>query len=83
MRKIYLLPQAEENLNAITEPLYSDLLHKIRLLHEFPELGPALEGAFTGYRSLNASPFRVLYRIVSPERIEIAYIFHGKRHFSP
>ena len=75
VRKIVLLPQAAEDLDAIQEPLYSEILRKIRLLQDFPQLGAVMQEAFQGYRSLVAAPFRVIYRIASEDRIEVAYIF--------
>ena len=79
MRQIVLLPQAVEDLDAIREPLYSEILNKIQTLQDYPHLGAAMEGPFKGYRNLLADPFRVIYRELSKERIVIAYLFHCKR----
>ena len=77
--RIYLLPQAVEDLEAVHDPLYSKLIAKIQLLKEFPSLGPALYGPFAGYRALTVDLFRVIYRIVTDEHLEVAYIRHCKR----
>ena len=79
LRQIFLLPQAVEDLDLIYEPVYSQILHKIRMLAQFPEMGPAMEGHFAGYRYLTVNPFRILYRLIGNSRIEIAYIMHYKR----
>jgi len=77
--KVYLLPQAEAELGGIADPLFSMVVHKLELLGSFPLLGPALEGPLSGYRTLTVGLFRVIYRIVREERIEVAYIRHCKR----
>ncbi len=77
--QIDLLPQAISDLEAIKEPLFSKVVVKIRLLKEFPSLGPALYGPLTGYRALTVDLFRIVYRAVSDDLLEIAYIRHCKR----
>jgi plasmid stabilization system protein ParE len=57
------------------------IIAKIDLLREFPELGPAMSDAFQGYRALLAARrrHRVVYRVVSQDLIEVAYIRHCAR----
>jgi len=82
MLKITLLPQAAEDLDKITEPLFSEIIARLRLLEEFPALGPAMDGPFFGYRCLTVNVFRIVYRIPTSESIEIAYIRHTRRKLS-
>lgn len=79
MRKIRIVRQAAEDLDDVYEPQYSHVLAKIQLLKEFPSLGPALDGNLLGYRCLAVDIFRVIYRILGPDLIEVAYIRHGRR----
>ncbi|MBI2915671.1 MAG: type II toxin-antitoxin system RelE/ParE family toxin [Elusimicrobia bacterium] len=77
--KIILLPQAQEDLNKIYDPLLTEVCEKILLLKEYPHWGASMSGPFRGYRSFVVSIFRVVYRIVSRERIEVAYVRHCRR----
>ena len=76
---VVLLPQAQKDLDDIYDPLYSRVVRRIRSLERFPELGPAMTGPFGGYRSTVAGLLRIVYRIATRARIEIAYIRHCKR----
>ena len=78
--KVIFLPQAEENLLAITEPLFTKMVEKIRLLESFPLMGPAMDDELAGYRGLTIDIFRVLYRVIPDRHVEIAYIRHCKRN---
>lgn len=51
------------------------------MLREFPELGAPMLDAFQGYRSLLAArnQYRVVYRIVADDLVEVAYIRHCAR----
>lgn len=81
--KIVLLPQAQEDLDIIFEPLLTEILEKLELLEEYPYWGAAMDGPYTGYRSFVVDIFRIVYKIVSENRIEIAYIRHCKRSLNP
>ena len=71
--KVVLLPQAQEDLDDILDPLYTRLVRHLRLLERFPELGAPMIGPFAGYRSTVVGMFRVVYR-VAPPNVEVAYI---------
>lgn len=79
--RILLLPQAQEDLEAITEPLLSKVLKRIQALSRYPEFGAAMAGPFSGYRSTIVGFFRIVYRQVSPQLIHVAYIRHCRRTF--
>jgi plasmid stabilization system protein ParE len=76
--RILVLPQAAEDLRAIYEPLYSEILHRIRLLSEFPQMGKALPAATPGWRATVVGIFRIIYRI-KPRGLEIAFVRHCRR----
>ncbi|MEO6774505.1 MAG: type II toxin-antitoxin system RelE/ParE family toxin [Kofleriaceae bacterium] len=76
--KVVLLPQAEDDLDDVLEPLYSRLVRHLRLLEKFPELGAPMIGPYAGYRSTVVGMFRIVYR-VAPPRVEVAYIRHCSR----
>jgi len=80
-RRIRLLPRAEKELDVLSPAIQDQIINKLELLREFPEMGPAMFDAFHGYRSLLAAKntYRVVYRIVSEDLIEIAYIRHHSR----
>ena len=80
-RKIKLLPRAEKELAALATDIQDQIISKLELLYDFPELGPAMFDAFAGYRALLAAKntYRVIYRIVSDDLIEVAYIRHCAR----
>ena len=78
--EVYLLPQAQEDLNAVRDPLFSEIMGRIQWLRDYPFWGAPMDGPFMGYRSFVVGMFRVLYRIPSEKRIEIAYIRHCKRN---
>lgn len=81
-RRVILLPQAQQVLDPIKASLpriAEDILHKIELLIDFPEIGPAMDQAYQGYRQLLCGHYRIVYEIVSEGRIEIAYVRHCAR----
>lgn len=80
-RKVKLLPRAEKELAGLPVAIQDQILSKLELLGDFPELGPAMFDAFADYRALLAAKntYRIIYRIVSDELIEIAYIRHCTR----
>lgn len=79
--EVRLLPRAERELLALSETLQEQILAKLDLLGEFPETGAPMLDAFEGYRALLAARrrYRVVYRIVSKDLIEVAYIRHCSR----
>jgi hypothetical protein len=77
--KIILLPQAQEDLDAIFEPVLTRVVRRLRLLEDCPELGVAMMGAFDGYRSTVVKMFRIIYRRPSTDTIEVAYIRDCRR----
>ena len=81
VRRVKLLPRAEKELAALSSGLQDQIINKLELLREFPEVGPALFDAFQGYRSLLAAKntYRIIYRIVREDLIEVAYIRHRAR----
>lgn len=81
-KRIVLLPQAQQDLDDIktfSSRIVEEILRKIELLLDFPELGPAMDQAYQGYRQLLCGHYRIVYEIVSESRIEIAYVRHGAR----
>ena len=79
MRKILILSQAEEILDEITEPLFSQIISRIELLRSFPELGGPMQDDYEGYRSLVVEMFLVIYRVISELEVEVALIHHCRR----
>ena len=80
-RKVKLLPRAVQELEALPVALQEQIISKLELLRDFLEMGPAMFDAFAGYRALLAAKntYRIIYRIVSEDEIEIAYIRHCAR----
>jgi mRNA-degrading endonuclease RelE of RelBE toxin-antitoxin system len=73
--KVKFLPRAEKELQALPSATQDQIINKLELLRDFPELGPAMFDAFQGYRALLAArnTYRVIYRIVSDNLIEVVY----------
>ncbi len=80
-RKVKLLPRAQKDLEALPVAVQDQIIAKLDLLCDFPEMGPAMFDAFHGYRALLAArnSYRIVYRIASDELIEVAYIRHCAR----
>jgi plasmid stabilization system protein ParE len=57
------------------------IIAKLDLLRDVPEIGPAMFDAFRGYRALLAArnSYRIVYKIASNDLIEVAYIRHCAR----
>lgn len=49
------------------------------MLEKFPEMGVAMVGPFTGFRSTIVSMFRIVYRVLPRAVVEIAYIRNCRR----
>ena len=86
-RRVVLLPEAEREFAALSSRTHDQVVAKLQLLYEFPEIGPAMFDAYAGYRALLAAGgrYRIIYRILSEEAIEVAYIRHCARqsHLRP
>ena len=80
-RKVKLLPRAQRELEALPSATQDQIVAKLDLLRDFPEMGIAIFDAFRGYRALLAArnTYRIIYRIVSDDLLEIAYIRHCAR----
>jgi len=78
--KISLLPQAQEDLCDITDPILSKILKRIHALRRYPELGAAMVGPFAGYRSTVVDPFRIVYKQAAHDLLLVAYIRHCRRN---
>jgi len=77
--KVTLLPQAQQDLDAIYDPVLGRIIRVLRLLERFPELGAPMVGPFTGYRSTIVGMFRIVYRVLPRGVVEIAYIRDCRR----
>ena len=77
--KVVLLLQASRDLDEIYEPLLSRIVRRLRMLERFPEMGPPMLGPFTGYRSTVVSMFRIVYRVLPRNIVEVAYIRYCRR----
>lgn len=80
-RKVKLLPRAQKELEALPLAIQDQIIAKLELLRDFPEIGAAMFDAFQGYRALLAAKnsYRIVYRIVSDDLVEVAYIRHTAR----
>jgi len=83
-RSVELLPRAERELGALPIEVQDQILAKLELLRDFPEMGAPMFDAFRGYRALLTvrRTYRIVYRIASRGRIEVAYIRHCARQVS-
>ena len=77
--KVVLLPQAQEDLDAVFDPLLSEIARRLESLKEFPELGAPMGGPFAGFRSVVVGPFRIVYRVLPRGVIEVAYVRDCRR----
>lgn len=55
------------------------ILKKIELLFDFPRIGSPMFDDWEGYRQLVSEPYRIIYRIVTDDYIEISYIRYTKQ----
>ena len=80
-RRVRLLPRAQKELESFPSVIQDQIIAKLDLLRDFPEMGPPMFDAFQGYRALLAArnTYRIVYRIISDGSIEIAYIRHCSR----
>ena len=78
--RVILLPQAQEDLEAIAEPLKAKVLRRLEALRRYPSLGAAMAGSYSAYRStVVAGFFRITYKQPAPGLLHIAYIRHCRR----
>lgn len=80
-RKVKLLPRAQKELEALPLSIQDQIIAKLDLIRDFPEIGPAMFDAFQGYRALLAAKnsYRIVYKVVSDDLVEVAYIRHCAR----
>ncbi|GEM_PF-1975743 len=79
---IILRPQAQQDLDQIRKlsiHIADEIIQKMELLMEFPEMGPAMDQAYQGFRQLLCGNYRIIYEVISETRIEVAYIRHCSR----
>lgn len=81
--KLRFLPQAKEELTAISEPLFSRVLRRLELLRKYPELGAFMPGPCADMRSTVVDNFRIVYRLLPDGVIEVAYVRDCRRRFPP
>jgi plasmid stabilization system protein ParE len=79
--RVELLPRAQRELDSLTAVTRDQILAKLEMLREFPEMGAPMVDAFRGYRALLAARgnYRVVYRVPSDQLVEVAYIRHCAR----
>ena len=80
-RRVKLLPRAQKELEALPLAIQDQIIAKLELLRDFSEIGAAMFDAFQDYRALLAAKntYRIIYRIISDDLIEVAYIRHCAR----
>jgi plasmid stabilization system protein ParE len=80
-RKVKLLPRAQKELEALPPAIQDQIIAKLELLRDFPEMGAAMFDAFQGYRAILAAKnnYRIVYRVISNDLVEVAYIRHCAR----
>jgi plasmid stabilization system protein ParE len=77
--KVEFLPQADRDLDAIFDPLYTRVVSRILALGDYPELGAPMGGAYGEYRSTVVEFFRIVYRLRTDEVVEITFIRDCRR----
>lgn len=82
MYKIYLLPQAQKDLDALRGKVFQQLENKIAALGENPRPSGSIKlTAEEGYR-LKSGNYRIIYRIEDKEKIVYIYrIKHRKEAY--
>jgi plasmid stabilization system protein ParE len=76
---VRLLPQAQEDLADIYDPVLSRVVRRLQYLARFPAMGAPMIGPFRGYRSTVVDMFRIVYRLRPRNVVEIAYIRDCRR----
>lgn len=77
--RVILLPQAQEDLDGIREPLFSRVVKRLRTLKDYPEIGGPMAGPFSGYRSAVVELFRIIYRNTPGGVLKVAYVRDCRR----
>ncbi len=79
--QVVFLKSAKLEFSNLPDPIQMDILKRIKDLQELPRLGQAMEQAYEGYRCLlvGRRQYRLIYRILNDEMIEITYIRHCRR----
>lgn len=79
MYKIYLLPQAQKDLDALRGKVFQQLKNKIAALGENPRPQGSIKlTAEEGYR-LKSGNYRIIYRIEDKEKIVYVYRIKHRR----
>lgn len=81
---VRFLKSADAEFLALPLPIQNDIVEKVRMLAEFPYSGPMMDRAYEGFRSLLAwkRQYRIIYRVLDDETVEIAYIRHCQRQMT-
>ncbi|MDA1316969.1 MAG: type II toxin-antitoxin system RelE/ParE family toxin [bacterium] len=74
---VHLTPQAQKDLNNITQKDIVKIIKKLRLLEQDPTAGKRLTGKLKGFSSLRAWPYRIIYEITHDD-VWVAHIMHRK-----
>lgn len=69
--QLVLAKEAQKQYKRLSKPEQTKIKSKISLLAEQPFIGKKLEGDLTGYRSLRAWPYRIIYSINQQQSIVI------------
>ena len=79
--EVKLLPRAQKDLEALPLHIQDQIIAKLELLRDLPEMGVSMFDAFYGYRALLAArnTYRIVYRVASHNLVEVAYIRHCAR----
>lgn len=78
MARILWTEQADSDLATIPDVTRAMIIAKVDLLTDFPAMGPAMDGAYEGFRQLVVDRYRVVYQLAGDE-VRIAYVRHGAR----
>lgn len=76
--KVVILPQAQADLDEITEPLLSRIRKRLGSLSSYPALGAELHGPLAGHRATVIGCFKIVY-MRTPDAIEISFIRDCRR----
>lgn len=75
--QIILSKDAQKHLNHLPKSEQSKIKKKLLTLVENPTSGKKLSGQLEGSRSLHSWPYRVIYKINTPQhRVEVSDILH-------
>jgi plasmid stabilization system protein ParE len=78
LHKLFLSFQAADDLENIQEPLQTEIVKRLQLLRQFPNLGSLVPAEFPGVRATTVGMFRIFYR-VTLRGVEVIFIRHCKR----